>query len=751
MKRLVFFSLLCVSALTQAEHNQAYSNSETDEVVIYGEQLFKDTTQVSPTSVITAEDFEHFNVTTVEDAISLEPSLIVRKRFIGDPNGVIGIRGSNMFQGHRSLVFADGLPLHYHLQTRFSGAPRWSLVSPDEIEEIEVIYGPFSAEYAGNSMGGVVNILTKEPTERRIVLEGNFFAQQYDVRSTDENYLGGKFFGSFEDKIGNLSIFASYNHLQNESQPQTQFFNSASGAGGTVVNGALSGVNATGDNGFYIGDSGAEEAITDLFKIKFGYDLGDYHIRTSLAYEERERDLSDLNSFLTDATGNTIWSGPVTFNGTNLNISGTTFQERYQERNSLLLGLGFSGPLSDNWLFDLYYSNFEILKDEEIRSGRNPNDPTFIAVNQGFGGRLTDANDTGWQTVDLKAGTENLFGNGKGRLSVGGHYDRYKLSINPYNYDSINNLIGSARSFSGGETNTYALFAQFGYEFHPQWDLGLGLRYEHWQANGGFSGTRQVDKRDEQGLSPKFSLVFFPTNDITLRYSLARAIRFPLVEELFRNESTGIRQFVSDPNLEPEDGIHHNLLIQKDIKGGFFRVNIFHETIDDVIFTFSAIDLSNNTITTTLPVGEVETTGVEFVYNQIGIFNSPFDIRYNMSYTDSEITDNPLNRSIEGRQFPRIPYWRSNLLLTYNVNSSIDVSTSVRYASNSFGQLDNSDRESNVFGAQDSFVFVNLKGNWRVNNNFKVGAGVDNVFNEEAYVFHPWPFRTFFLEGKYVF
>ena len=90
-----------------------------EEVVILADQLFKDTTVVSPSSVITAEQLESINLTNVEDSLAYEPGLIVRKRFIGDANGVIGLRGSNMFQTTRSMVFADGMPLHFHLQTRY--------------------------------------------------------------------------------------------------------------------------------------------------------------------------------------------------------------------------------------------------------------------------------------------------------------------------------------------------------------------------------------------------------------------------------------------------------------------------------------------------------------------------------------------------------------------------------------------------------------------------------------------------------
>jgi iron complex outermembrane receptor protein len=37
------------------------------------------------------------------------------------------------------------------------------MVSPEEIKSIDVMYGPFSAAYSGNSMGAVVNINTQLP------------------------------------------------------------------------------------------------------------------------------------------------------------------------------------------------------------------------------------------------------------------------------------------------------------------------------------------------------------------------------------------------------------------------------------------------------------------------------------------------------------------------------------------------------------------------------------------------------------
>ncbi len=79
------------------------------------------------------------------------PSLQIRQRYVGDPNGVQGIRGANVLDC-ANMVYADGLPLHNFLQASFNGAPRWSLVGPNEIDSVDVVYGPFSANRAATPL-----------------------------------------------------------------------------------------------------------------------------------------------------------------------------------------------------------------------------------------------------------------------------------------------------------------------------------------------------------------------------------------------------------------------------------------------------------------------------------------------------------------------------------------------------------------------------------------------------------------------
>jgi iron complex outermembrane receptor protein len=731
-----------------------------EEVRVIADQVFQDTSLVSPSSLISAEQLEAISFTTVEDALAHEPSLIVRKRFIGDANGVIGLRGSNMFQTTRSMVFVDGMPLHYHLQTRYRGAPRWSLVSPGEIDDIEVIYGAFSAEYSGNAMGGVVNVNTRRPDSERIAFETGYFAQEYQQQETNETFGGYRTYASYENKLGNLGVFASYTRLDNEGQPQTQLFTkTGSGTASAVASsGAVQAVNQASEAGVYFADSGPESSKTDLFKAKLFYDLDRVQLRGSIAYEDRTRVEDQQNNFLRDSAGMPIFDRRVDIDGQvydTFAYGRSRMQQRSQQRNSLLIGAGVSAELDNGWVSDAFYSYFNVLDDAEIRSGNHPLADSFIADNQAYKARITEYDNTGWQIVDLKFATEAWLGNDRQRLSVGVHYDDYKLNYIVDDYNSIAGLrdtdetdgnAATGRADSGGKASTAAAFFQYGYALSEHWDLALGLRYEDWQAEEGFIGATQIAERSETGLSPKLSLAWESTEGLNLRYSVARALRFPVIEELYVNDSKGAgAATISDPSLKPEDGIFHNLGFVQAIDKGSVAVNLFYEVIDDVIFNQRATTGTS----TFLPVGEVTTSGAEFIWEQRQIFASAVDIRFNLSHVDAEITDNVFNPSFEGKQFPRSPKWRSNLMLSYRLSPQWDMGASVRYASNSYGELDNSDTASHVFGAQDSFVFVGTKLNWQASSALKLSAGIDNLFNEQAYVFHPWPGRTYHVQAKY--
>lgn len=727
-----------------------------EEVQVWGERDTQSRTQqVNPSSVLSPEDLASINITTTEDLVKFEPSLVVRRRFIGDANGTLGIRGSNMFQTARSMVFADGVPLHYLLESRWNGAPRWTLVSASEIAQVEVLYGPFSAEYSGNSMGGVVNIETAVPQEREFHLDGRVFAQDFDAYGFDQTVSGHTGFASYGDKIGDLSLYLSYNRLQNESQPQSFYFGGESDSDSPrPVTGTVYGDDVFGERQPYFGDSGRVETTTDNVKLKLGHDWGDWSSLLNLAYEDRRSASDHPNSYLRTPSGETIWGGEVIQGGEAFSVPAPRLNLSDMNRRSLSSGLRLRGDLSEQLTLEANLTRFDILEDQTRQSARHPQHPDATPE-----GQVSDYEDTGWRTADLKltaqpAGAESL------TLTAGARHEAYRLNLNLYQSEDYRaGLQSTALSASGGETQIDALFTQLDWQLNRRWDLSLGGRYEDWRSQSGYY-TRDTDSgaelervsvpgNDRRRFSPKFSVGFAPDSRWQLRYSAAKAYRFPIVEELFSQYRAYNAVNEANPELRPEDGTHHNLMLERELAAGVLRLNLFQERIEDVIESQTALLPGGGSVRTFVPIDRVDTRGAELIANVSDVLIERLDLRVNLTYTRAEIVANRADRRTEGDHFPRMPRWRGNLLATYHLSDRWQLGGGLQYASNSFGRLDNADTARKVYGAQDPYTLLGLKTGYDVTRRFSLSAGIDNLTDERAYVAHPWPARTLYLNATY--
>ena len=737
---------------------EAAAAEAVEEIVVWGTRSGRDSANPSPGSVLTQEDFASINVATTEDLVKYEPSLIVRRRFIGDSNGVLGMRGANMFQTSRSMVFADGVPLHYLLQSRWNGAPRWTMVSASEIAQVEVLYGPFSAEYSGNAMGGVVEIETAIPQRREFHFDSSWFSQSFDDYGFDGSVTGYKTFLSYGDKIGDTSYYLSFNRLENESQPQTfRYGGSSSVAEPLAVTGSIVGNDERGRSRSWFMDTGVADAQTNNYKLKLGRDFGQWSVLLNTAYEDRGSVQNQANSYLRDGAGNPVYRGHVIDGGRQFFVPASRFSSRDLDRQSLSLGMRLRGQLTDTIELEGNISRFEVLKDRTLASASHPDDPMH-----NLNGQVTDFGDTGWDTAEVKLYFEDLAVPGLSGLSLvtGLRSESYALNLDIFR--SNNYLAGSKDAYasrSGGETEILAAFAQLNWAFSENWDAALGLRWEDFESRGGYFDNddpqtpqfdlTRVPARSDSQVSPKFSLGFQPNPDWSYRYSVAKAYRFPIVEELFNQFEAFNAVALSNPDLNPEAGLHHNFMVERAIPGGYLRLNYFFETVKDAIESQTATLENGVSLRTFIPVDELQTSGLEFVANASDLFAAPLDVRFNAVYTDSEIVKNDPNPSLVGNVYPRMPQWRVNLLANYRLSDGWDIGANYQYASDSFGRIDNTDREDNVYGAQDSYNRVGVKSTYRFDNGLSLGVGIDNISGEVAYVAHPWPARSFYLNLAY--
>jgi iron complex outermembrane receptor protein len=746
------------------------------EMVTYGtatDRKFPDTAKATPTYTIDKVDVEtKVNATTVEDVLRYAPSLHMRKRYIGDQNAMMGIRGTNILQTTHNMVFGDGMPLHNPVNTSFAGVPRWSMMAPSEIETAEVLYGPYSAQYGGGSMGGVINLNSKMPEKFEAEMNATGMFQDMHRGGRNELLSGFRTFLSGGDRIDKFSVYGFYNHLENDGQPMDPINVQAltTAANGTQVTGGQLTTQPTGAPAIIFGDNGTQHVVTDLFKLKMAYDLTEeLQARFTIAYEERDNRNNEPLNLLKDSSGNPVYSstvgviptangGFVNQNGQRFRLPNNAFGANILERQSLNYGLSLKGKISDNWSIDTTASYFDPFRNTAIASTFSPKDT--IAANTGQG-LLTDT-ETWWATYDGKLATDKFLG--RDDLSFMGGYQFVHGSNNTKIFDTRKYVVANKdflRSDAGGQTQTNSVFSQMDWRFLPDWSLMAGARLDHWQAIGGHNRNfvnnpstpaddtkiaSEFADRDASRISPKASLEFTPDR-WTFRYSFSKAYRFPVAEELFAATNTFLAQNIPDPTLGPESGYFHNFLTQYNIPGGYIQANFFYDTIKNEIASISQ-SFGGQNINTFQAIGQTETIGAELTYRQNELFGLPVDLMANSTFMNKQITKNPNNPALVGNEWARIPKLQANASATYRILPVWDASVGVRYRSDIFQRFENNDTVANVFNGSDEYTFVDFKTTYQLPLHPKlkssISAGVDNILDQDRFENNPLAQRSYY-------
>ncbi len=752
--------------------------------MVIRQEVVRDTHYTSPVMRITREQIELQNAQTVEEAIKFMPSLQIRQRFPGDPNGVMAIRGSDMFSTGRNMVFVDGMPIHNFLQASFNGAPRWSLVGPNEVEAVDVVYGPYSAEYSGNSMGGVVNITTRMPQKREFYTESALMIQPYNnpFGPDKQVLLGNREFASYGDRFKDrLSVLASYNRIENNSQPMTYFMDNSglkNVAGGQAVTGGAFTPDTLNTPSIIYGDTGSEHIVSSLYKIKLGLDITPTLLATfTTAYENRTNTNTPKNYLTNTATGQPYWggaapSGPTQFTalgnatqaGQRFDVVSNSFGLSESVRETLQLGGGINGKISadSNWRIDTNVSSFDVLRDDRGTAFASVFQPGGSAA-----GQLQSFGNYNWFNADAKLSTNNLFDNKKLSLLYGYHFDQYNLGFQQSAMSNYSAGIGAVDPTKNntGRTSTQAGFGQAAYRFRPGWDVTAGVRYEDWSASNGVVGNTSVPDRNLTATSPKVSLGY-EAGDWKYRYSFGRTHRFPVIAELFQSLSTPTQILTANANLNPENGTHHNWTVDYLIPRGFIRASVFRDDVQDAIQSVRTVS-GVVTASAFQNIDKTSSTGVELIFQQSRILKSKFDFSANGTWMNVQVdhhspniayttpTGVVSNFDLTGKQIIRLPHWRANYFLTYHATNAWDLSIAGRYISDSFNNLANDDHYNKVYGSVSGYYFMDFKTNYR----FQIGSavksrisvGINNLTGTQAWVVHPYPQRMFFAEAAFSF
>ena len=334
-------------------------------------------------------------------------------------------------------------------------------------------------------------------------------------------------------------------------------------------------------------------------------------------------------------------------------------------------------------------------------------------------GRRADYAGTGWTTFDATGTWRPSGGNdGTHAVSFGAHADEYVLDNPTYDIanrrdpDSVTGLFSAGR----GRTRTQALWLQDAWRFAPDWLATVGVRYERWRASDGFNlggGTAVVQPRaSESAFSPKLSVQWNITDDWRVTGSLARAVRFPTVGELYQLVSTGSTFTVPNPDLGPEDVRSGELAFEHALDQGSLRLSLFQENTRDALVSQTAF-LPDVAVPVgyVLNVGELRSRGIEFAAQKNNVLFDGLELSGSVTFVDAVILSNDAFASTAGttstgKRVPNVPRWRATAVATYRPGEHWAFTLAGRYSGRQYSTLDNTDNTAHVFGAFDRFTGV---------------------------------------------
>jgi len=720
---LLFMGVLFFAITASAEENNPMN---LDEIVVTATRTETEASQApASTSVVTGNDIAQRTVLAPDEALNTLPGVFdTRGKGLTDVMSSINLRG--MPGQERTLILLDGMPLN----SAYTGNVQFGGMSPEDIRQIEVIRGPFSSLYGGYAMGGVVNILTKMPEKEEVTVTGSYGSNDY--------WRG---YVSVGDKYANkLSIFFSTGYQATGGYPSD--FVTAFSPPPAGITGWSQTRTSTNTASYLIGDTGNNSWWDQDITAKVAYDftptsrLSVAYYRTAYQYQ-----YGPANSYLYNSAGANVFSygnpfmGGVSsgqFTDTWGGMATDTYKASYQTelgdiKTKVQMGMMKQG---ENWYISPGYP---------LLFGYLLNPATQLS---GGPGTLNSSPSTSY-FGDIQA-TKPIFD--RHILTVGGSYRYDWEGTTEWNLSDWKDQYTktSILDQSGGREQTYALFAQDEIQILKPLKAYIGAREDWWRVYGGFSDTygvssQQFPSNSTSYFSPKGALVYTPFDGTVLRTSFGQAFRPPTIYELFRTAQFYGITWYANPLLKPETTTSWEIGGEQKLwKGGVFKATYFDNHVSN--FIEQPINLATMTANQ-VNVGKSDIQGVELALEQR--FDKWLHLFLNYTLNDAKVVRDTSDPASVGHQLTNMPLEMLNAGgdFTYNAWSGSLIG---RYVSKQYGEADNSDRTSGVFGSYDPYFTADAKLSYQITSFASVSLAARNIFNERYFAYYQAPGRQWF-------
>jgi iron complex outermembrane receptor protein len=650
----------------------------------------------------------------------------------GTQTTAVALRG--LPEWWRSLVLLDG----FSIQNVNNARPFWNLIPLELVDRVEVVRGPFSSLYGKFAVGGVVNVITKEPEGRNFGFKSTLDSD--GIRTIKVN---------FSDKpIDQFAYYIGIEDVNTDGYPYHQYVlktgKSVTYTAATQVTGYKTTTDSQGNVQYTIGEAARQQIRDDTINGKFYY-LPSATQKLSLLLNYSRWDQPTNNAIygksylLNQATGLAVTAGTVQLYGTNqvINLSNSDFYR----------GAGYNGL----WSGILNYENqindiLSISAGAQLKNGPWKHTIDTIASNAtAYSGTATTTSDNNnnvervinFQT-DLKLPSNHIILG----ISNDNSFNTSDTALysNWTDLDSKTVLYQNQRL----EEDLYAAYLQDELKVLESLTAYIGARFDSWTLKNGklYDLTTGLydyfDPRTQNVVSPKISLVYEPFENAKIRVSAGTAFNPPPESDLLTSSKTtttsSVTTSIPSPKLNPETdnaweaGGEFTFPTRTTLSATYFQNYLQNLVYLNTTITYdSGIQYTTNQY---LNAGKAEIKGVEFEVNQK--ITDSLSLSGNYTYANSVITSNTAVPASVGKQIPNTAQHSGAAGIDY-ILDKITVNATEIFSSKRYVLATNLDTVNGVQGSYDPFAVTNLKISYSYNSDAKINFGIDDVWNLKYY------------------
>lgn len=493
-------------------------------------------------SVITQEEIRESNARTVGELLENVPGVRINNDG-GQGIKRVKIRGESAFH---TLVMIDGQKIGE--QKSMSGSPL--LISPSEIERIEVIKGPASVLYGSEAIGGAINIITKKGGTKPI---GGELSAGMNTSASGKS-ASGSVYGSTNG--WNYRLSASVEDDGELKTPAGDMFNT------------------------YFTSRAASGFVS--------YDItADAQVGGRLEYYDLEFGSSDVSGgypyFTVDVPKWERYKAGVFAEVKNIsdNLVRVRTDAFYQRGNkSMVNTIGTRSGMRVSPLADNKLNQYGFSVQTDWRLGQNH----YLIAGYEFNYDDLDATSQMWMRMPFPPGaTFN------------------KVSDNNYDGYQMTNAV-----FASMETTLpFDLTANYGVRY--TWVKSEMDQVTRRQSS---TASKSFPSLSDGKAVFNFGLLWNGIDDLTLRAAYSQGYQFPLLQNLYIDTAmgTGSSTTLANPDLKPETSDNFELGARWSKHGVELDATTFYSDADDYI---AVVALTGGTTTQYQNIAKAKTWGLE--------------------------------------------------------------------------------------------------------------------------------------------